>query len=58
MRLAEHARAAAVSGALSPLLAADMLERSHASRLRTIEIEQTLAELYVALAVASGVDSQ
>jgi outer membrane protein, heavy metal efflux system len=55
-RLAELARAAALSGALSPLLAADILERSYASRLRVVEIEQTLAELQVALAVASGTD--
>jgi outer membrane protein TolC len=55
-RLAELARAAAVSGALSPLLAADILERSYASRLRMVEIEQTLAELQIALAVASGAD--
>lgn len=56
-RLAEQARGAAVSGALSPLLAADALERSYASRLRELEIEQTLAELHVALSVASGVNA-
>lgn len=55
-RLAEQARAASVNGALSPLLAADLLERSYASRLRVLEVEQTLIELYIALAVASGVD--
>lgn len=55
-RLAEQARTAAVSGALSPLLAADILERSYASRLRALEIEQTLSELYVAFAIASGMD--
>jgi outer membrane protein TolC len=56
VRLAEQARIAAGSGALSPLLAADILERAYASRLRVLEVEQTLAELEVALALASGVD--
>lgn len=55
-RLAEQARTAAVSGALSPLLAADILERSYSSRLRALEIEQTLSELHIALAIASGMD--
>lgn len=55
-RLAEQARTAAVSGALNPLLAADILERAYSSRLRVLEIEQTLAELQIALAVASGTD--
>jgi len=53
-RLAEQARGAAVSGALSPLLAADILERSYSSRLRAFLIEQTLAELQGALSLASG----
>lgn len=53
-RLAELARTAAVSGALSPLLAADIFERSFASRLGVHEIEQTAAEIEVALAIASG----
>jgi len=56
-RLAEQARAAAVSGALSPLLASDILERSYGSRLRVLEIEQTLAELEIALALVSGTDA-
>lgn len=54
VKLADQARTASVSGALSPLIAADMLERAYASRLRGLEIEQTLAELEVALALASG----
>jgi outer membrane protein TolC len=57
-RLAEQAGTAAVSGALSPVLAADILERSYVSRLRELEIEQTLAELFIALAVASGADAR
>ena len=55
-RLAEQGRSAAVGGALNPLIAADLLERSYTSRLRVLEIEQTLAELQVALAMASGLD--
>ena len=55
-RLAEQARAAAVGGALSPLVAADVLRRSYASRLRALAIEQTRAELRIALALASGMD--
>ncbi len=55
-RLAELARTAATSGALSPLIAANILEQAFASRLRALEIEQTLVELRIALAVASGVD--
>lgn len=55
-RLAEQGRSAAVGGALNPLIAADLLERSYTSRLRVLEIEQTLAELQVALAMASGTD--
>lgn len=55
-RLAEMTRIAALAGAVSALVAADLLERSFASRLRVLEIEQTLAELQIALAVASGMD--
>lgn len=53
-RLAEQARTAAASGALSSLVAADVLERSYASRLRALEVEQALGELHVALALVSG----
>lgn len=55
-RLAEQVRTAVTGGALSPLLVADILERVYTARLRMLEIEQVLAELQVALAVASGVD--
>lgn len=55
-KLAEQGRAAAVSGALNPLLAADLLQQSYASRLRALEIEQTLGELRIALALASGTE--
>jgi outer membrane protein, heavy metal efflux system len=57
-RLSEEAHRAAVGGALSPLLEADILERFYGSRLRTTEIEQTLAELQIALALASGTDQR
>lgn len=53
-RLAEQARSAAVSGALSPLLAADVLDRAYTSRMRALQTEQLLAELQVALTLASG----
>lgn len=53
-RLAEQTRVAAQSGALSQLLAIDVLERSYGSRLSVLEIEQVSAELEVALALASG----
>lgn len=53
-RLAEQSRVAAVSGALSPLVAADILERAYTSRMRAIQIQQLLAELQVALTLASG----
>lgn len=57
-RLAEQANRAAGGGALSPLVAADILEQSYAARLRALEIEQSLAELHIALAVASGTDGR
>lgn len=53
-RLAAQAQRAATSGALNPLIAADILDRSYKSRLRALTVEQRLAELDVALAVASG----
>lgn len=53
--LAERASTASAGAALNPLLAADILERSFQARLRALEIEQTSAELYVALALAAGV---
>jgi hypothetical protein len=55
-RLAEQARTAAVSGALIPLLAANILEHFYASRLRVLEVEQTLVELQIALVLASGTE--
>lgn len=55
-RLADQAQAATVAGALTSLLAADALQRAYANRLRTLEVEQLLAELHIALAVASGTD--
>jgi len=54
-RLADAAHTAAVSGALSPLIAANTLELSYASRIRALQVEKALAELEVALALASGV---
>jgi outer membrane protein TolC len=57
-RLAEQAHSAAISGALNPLIAADILDRSYASRLRELDVEQTLVELQIALAVASGRQTQ
>lgn len=53
-RLAEQARTAAAGGTLSPLAAADILERYRTTRLRVLEIEQTLAELQVAITMESG----
>ncbi len=55
-RLAELARAATSSGGLSTLVVADLEERAYAARLRTLEIQQTLAELRLALVISSGVD--
>lgn len=55
-KLAEQMRLAAQSGAMSQLLAIDVMERAYGSRLGVLEIEQTSAELEVALAVASGVE--
>jgi outer membrane protein TolC len=52
--LAEQARVASLNGGLSPLVAADLLEQSYAGRLRLLEIEQTLAELEIALSIAAG----
>jgi len=57
-RLAEQAQSASIGGALSPLIAANILEQSYARRLRAVETEQTLAELEIALVLASGVDVQ
>lgn len=53
-RLATQAQSAATGGALNPLIAADILDRSYTSRLRALTVEQRLGELDVALAVASG----
>jgi outer membrane protein TolC len=53
-RLAELTRTAAQSGALTQLLATDVLERAYAGRLSVLEIEQASAELEVAFALASG----
>lgn len=52
--LAAQAHTAQVGGALSPVMAADILERSYVTRLRALEIEQALAELQVALSLATG----
>jgi outer membrane protein, heavy metal efflux system len=53
-QVAEQTRTAALSGAMSQLLATDVLERAYRSRLEVLEIEQASAELEVALALASG----
>lgn len=55
-KLADQARAAVAGGAMSPLYAADLFERATQSRLRALRIEQTLAELRLALAISAGVD--
>jgi outer membrane protein, heavy metal efflux system len=55
-RLAELVPTAATSGGLSAFVAADIQARAYAARLRTLEIQQTLAELQVALVISSGVD--
>lgn len=53
-RLADLARTAVRSGALSQLQAAEILESSSDSRLRVLRIESSLAELEVALSLAAG----
>ncbi len=53
-RLSEQARAAAVSGTLSYVAALDLFERSFEAARRAIALERTLAELRVALSIASG----
>jgi outer membrane protein TolC len=55
-RLAELARQAAVRGGMPPLAAAELEERAATARMRKLEIEQLLAELWVALVTASGTD--
>ena len=40
--------------ALNQILAIDVLERAYGSRLGVLEIEQTRAELEVAITLASG----
>lgn len=52
--LARQAREAATHGAVDPLLGAEILERAYTARLRVLRIEQSLAELGVALTLASG----
>jgi len=55
-QLAESARTASISGGLSTLVAADIQGRAYTAQLRTLEIQQTLAELRLALVLSSGVD--
>jgi outer membrane protein TolC len=52
--LATLASQAAIGGGITPLAAADIEERASAARLRHLEIEQSLAELWLALVTASG----
>ncbi len=53
-RIAELSRSAAMSGALTPLVAVDMQERAFSAQLRRLAIEQARAELVVALALTTG----
>jgi len=53
-RLASQAQAVAQGGALGLLLVSTVQQKAYESRLLELEIAQTLAELQVALALASG----
>jgi outer membrane protein TolC len=55
-RLAALGRQAATAGAMTPLAALDLEERAFSARMRQLEIEQSDAELWIALVTASGTD--